>query len=148
MRVIAGQHKGRKLKTVRSDGTRPTSDKIKEAIFHKLGPFFTGGICLDLFAGSGALGIEALSRGMDRAIFIEKSSQAVRTIRANVEMLKMAQQCEIYRADASKALHKLSEGPNTFDLICIDPPYEQDIYQPIINKIISAHLLKDQAFIY
>src|SRR5690625_4127464 len=99
MRVIAGEFKSRHLKAVPGSNTRPTSDKIKESIFHMLGPFFEGGLCLDLFAGSGSLGIEALSRGMDKVIFVEKSSSAIRIIHKNVEMLKIESQCEIYRND-------------------------------------------------
>src|SRR5690625_6876170 len=89
MRVIAGSHKGRKLKSVPGKQTRPTSDKVKETVFHTIGPFFTGGKCLDLFAGSGSLGIEALSRGMEQAIFIDQYPKAVQTIKRNLQLLNI-----------------------------------------------------------
>ena len=79
MRVIAGERKGMPLKAVNGNTTRPTTDKVKESLFNILGPFFNGGVVLDLFAGSGGLGIEALSRGMDQAIFIEKDGKASKT---------------------------------------------------------------------
>src|SRR5699024_11846585 len=97
MRVIAGTHRGRLLKAVPGDTTRPTTDKIKEAVFHMLGPFFQGGTCIDLFAGRGALGIEALSRGIDHAIFIDKSPKAIHTINRNLKVLQLVVQLEIYR---------------------------------------------------
>src|SRR5690625_5258619 len=109
MRVIAGQFKGRRLKTVPGKNTRPTSDKIKEAVFHMMGPFFQGGQCLDLFAGSGSLGIEAYSRGMDSVTFIDHSNQAIKCIRTNVKELQMEDNSQIYRNDAFRAIHTLGK---------------------------------------
>src|SRR5699024_1467660 len=104
MRVIAGAYKGRALKSVPGTNERPPSDKIKESAFHLLGPFVEGGNCLDLFAGSGALGIEAMSRGMEKVVFVERSASAIRVIRKNVAKLEMEEKCEIYRNDAFRAL--------------------------------------------
>src|SRR5690625_6269218 len=84
MRVIAGEFKGRKLKAVPGMNTRPTSDKVKEAVFHMMGPFFRGGTCLDLFAGSGSLGIDALSRGIDHVIFFDKLFKSNKCIYLNI----------------------------------------------------------------
>src|SRR5699024_8993031 len=87
MRVIAGSCKGRYLKPVRGTFTRPTTDKVKEALFNRIGPFFDGGWGLDLYSGSGALGIEALSRGLDRMIFVDRNPQATKTIKENVRRI-------------------------------------------------------------
>lgn len=148
MRVIAGELKGRHLKAVPGSTTRPTSDKVKESIFHMLGPFFEGGLCLDLFAGSGALGIEAVSRGMDKVIFIEKSSAAIRIIHKNVEMLKIESRCEIYRNDAYRALQILTKKNLQFDLIILDPPYDKGYYKKVIDYIESRDLLQSNGKLY
>src|SRR5690625_4822655 len=121
MRVIAGNLKGRILKTVPGKSTRPTSDKVKEAVFHMLGPFFEEGICLDLFAGSGSLGIEDISRGMEQAIFIEKNGKAVKTIEENIKLVNIKDRVEIIRMDAYRSLRVLGKRQNQFDLIFIDP---------------------------
>lgn len=148
MRIIAGEHKGRQLKPVPGMKTRPTSDKIKEAVFHRMGPFFEEGQCLDLFAGSGALGLEALSRGMEKTVFVDSSIQAVKTIRHHVEMLKIEDKCEIYRNDAFKALDVLSKKEAQFSLILLDPPYDDMLYQSLIDRILEAELLRQDGLLY
>lgn len=100
MRVISGKYKSHPIKTVSNQKTRPTSDKVKEALFHSIGPYFPGGSALDLFAGSGGLGIEALSRGVDHVIFVDKDYQANQLIKENIRQLNLTEQCEIYRTDA------------------------------------------------
>src|SRR5690625_6853652 len=104
MRVIAGQFKGRRLKTVPGKNTRPTSDKIKEAVFQMIGPFFQGGTCLDLFAGSGSLGIEAISRGMESVVFVDKLGKAIHTIDENIKDLKLEKRTKVTRMKALRAL--------------------------------------------
>lgn len=148
MRVVAGKHKGRSLKTVKSEQTRPTSDKIKESVFQMLGPFFDGGICLDLFAGSGSLGIEALSRGMDKAIFIEKNQKAIKIVHDNIKQLKLTNQTEVYRNDALRSLSILRKRDLQFDLIFVDPPYGKLNDKEIMTYIIENNLLKKDGIIY
>lgn len=148
MRVIAGECKGRTLKTVKGLQTRPTGDKMKEAIFHRLGPFFQGGACLDLFAGSGALGIEALSRGMDHAVFIDQSKEAVKIIHHNVKQLKLNDRCEIYRNDAFRAMKILQKKLKKFDLILLDPPYDKVDYKRLMEELGSSELMKENCHIY
>ena len=89
MRVVSGICKGRALKAVPGNTTRPTTDKVKEALFNMIGPYFEGGIGLDLFAGSGGLGIEALSRGLDKVIFIDRDGKAIQTIHENIKTCKL-----------------------------------------------------------
>lgn len=148
MRVIAGDHGGRRIKDVPGATTRSTTDKVKEASFHRIGPFFNGGTCLDLFAGSGALGIEALSRGMDRTIFIDTHPKAIKVIHENTKALKLEEKCVIKRRDALRALHELGKEEQSFDLIVIDPPYHSTLYEDVLHKIYTYKLLADDGVIY
>jgi len=125
MRVIAGSLGGRRLKAPAGRRTRPTSDRVREALFAMLGEV-SGAVVLDLFAGTGALGIEALSRGAGRAVFVERDPAAIGALRANLEALGLpAEVAEVRRTDALKALQAAREGKETYDLLFIDPPYGQ-----------------------
>ncbi len=148
MRVIAGIHKGRQLKAVPGNNTRPTTDKVKESIFQIIGPFFQGGKALDLFAGSGSLGIEALSRGMDNCIFVDKHPKAIQIIRENTSLLRLEEQSEIFRADAFRALAAVAKRELRFDLIFLDPPYSKISYLELLETIIKEQLLNDEGIIY
>lgn len=148
MRVIAGEMKGRQVKAVPGNKTRPTGDKIKEATFHKIGPFFESGICLDLFAGSGSMGIEALSRGMEKAIFIDTSQTAIQTIHKNIKTFKLQERSEVYRNNALRALDILAKKQEQFDLIIVDPPYEKVDYDQVLEKIIENKVMREECIIY
>ncbi|MUK89550.1 16S rRNA (guanine(966)-N(2))-methyltransferase RsmD [Ornithinibacillus sp. L9] len=148
MRVVAGIHKGRQLKAVPGKSTRPTTDKVKEAVFQVMGPFFDGGICLDLFAGSGSLGIEAISRGMNRCIFIDKHPKAIQTIKENVRSLKIDESIEVFRADAYRALKAAAKRELTFKLIFLDPPYGKVDYEELLNEIVNHQLIETNGIIY
>jgi len=125
MRVIAGSHGGRRLKAPAGRRTRPTSDRVREALFAMLGPL-DGEVVLDLFAGTGALGIEALSRGAARAVFVERDSAAAGVLAENLSALSIAPaQAELRRGDALAALRSARERGEAYDLIFIDPPYGQ-----------------------
>lgn len=147
MRVIAGQLKGRRLKSVPGKNTRPTSDKVKEAAFHMIGPYFDGGQCLDLFAGSGALGIEAISRGMDRTIFVERNGMAIRTIYENIKEMKLENQIEIMRMDAKRALQIMNDQQFAFDLVLMDPPYKTSLLHKLLDQIIHLKLLTQNGIV-
>jgi 16S rRNA (guanine966-N2)-methyltransferase len=147
MRVIAGIHKGRKLKAVSGKSTRPTADKVKEAVFQVIGPFFNGGKVLDLFAGSGSLGIEALSRGMDFAVFIDQQAKAIHTIYDNLKSLSIADQAEVYRNDAFRALQALSKRKIEFDLILLDPPYKKVALEKLLYEIKKHELLGENGVV-
>jgi 16S rRNA (guanine966-N2)-methyltransferase len=123
MRVIAGRLGGRRLKAPRGRATRPTSDRVREALFAMLGDLQQASV-LDLFAGTGALGIEALSRGAGRAVFVERDPGAVRALRANLAALELdAPEADVRRGDALAALQSARERAETYDLVFIDPPY-------------------------
>ncbi len=141
MRVIAGEYKGFRLNTVQGTNTRPTTDKIKETVFHMLGPFFQGGVCLDLFAGSGALGIEALSRGMAKAVFVDNNLQAIKCIRKNIDHVKAIGQADIIRMDSFQAIKFFGRKKLTFDLILIDPPYGKFSIKKLIEAIVAEQIL-------
>lgn len=148
MRVITGSLKGRYIEAVPSTKTRPTSDKIKEAVFHIIGPYFDGGHALDLFAGSGSLGIEAISRGMESVTFIDYYHEAIRTIRKNIRQLKIENNSEVYRNDALRALQIFAKKRKQFDLIFIDPPYESKLYSELLKIISENDLIKQDGVIY
>ena len=133
MRIISGSRKGHPLQVPKS-GSRPTTDRTREAIFNILESRinFENIRVLDLFAGSGALGLEALSRGARHATLVEQSSEAVRTIRSNVGTLGFSDQCVIVRDDVFRFIKRQSD---TFDLIFADPPYEMEEVRALVEKI-------------
>lgn len=147
MRVIAGKAKGRALKAVPGQGTRPTTDKVKEAIFSMIGPYFDGGQALDLFAGTGGLGIEAWSRGVDHVIFIDKEKISIDTIRQNVAAVGAAEHIEIYRNDASRAMKALAKRGMQFHLIFLDPPYRMDDMDEWLIQMLDLQLIHSDAVI-
>lgn len=122
-RIIAGAARGRRLAAPRGLATRPTSDKVRGAIFNLLGQFFEGGAVLDLYAGTGALALEALSRGCERAVCVEADRGAVEVIRRNAEACGCGVRVEVLRARVDEALARLQAG--TFALVFIDPPYAE-----------------------
>ncbi|MBP1961156.1 16S rRNA (guanine(966)-N(2))-methyltransferase RsmD [Paenibacillus aceris] len=135
MRVISGTAKGRSLKAVPGISTRPTTDKVKEAIFSMIGPYFDGGQVLDLFAGTGGLGIEALSRGMDKAVFIDIEKKSIDTIQHNLQTAGLKDQAEIYRTDAARALKALAKRQQQFQLVFLDPPYKMKVIAELISAM-------------
>lgn len=147
MRVIAGEAKGRQLKSITGDNTRPTTDKVKEALFSILTPYLNGGIVLDLFAGTGGLGIEALSRGMSQAIFIDHNKNSIEVLNQNVNHCHFADRTEIYRNDAKRALKALKKRELSFDLIFIDPPYKQESYIELIDYLAEHNMVNDKGLI-
>ncbi|MFL5272510.1 MAG: RsmD family RNA methyltransferase [Anaeromyxobacteraceae bacterium] len=122
MRIVAGVARGRPLVAPRGQATRPTSDKVRGAVFNVLGQFFDGGAVLDLYAGTGALALEALSRGCERAVCVERDRGAAEALRANAERCGFADRLEIRREEVEAALPRLPRG--AFALAFLDPPYD------------------------
>lgn len=143
MRVVSGNRKGKSLKAVPGNSTRPTTDKVKEAIFNMIGPYFEGGTGLDLFAGSGGLGIEALSRGLEKVIFVDRDKMAIQTIYDNIEACGFQDQSEIYRNDAERAIKAVLKREIVFDLVFLDPPYKKQQIVRLIEMLDGANLLED-----
>ena len=123
MRVVAGVYGGRRLVAPPGDATRPTSDRVREALFSVLGVSVHGARVLDLFAGSGALGIEALSRGAASAVFVDRAPRAVTAVKANLEALGI--EAEVRRAEARAWLRTASARADAYDLVFLDPPYRR-----------------------
>ena len=123
MRVIAGTYGGRRLQAPPGEATRPTSDRVREALFSILGDRVQGARVLDLFAGSGALGVEALSRGAASATFVDSAPAAIRALRANLEAL--GAEAEVVRADALRWLRSAPAAARQYDLVFLDPPYRR-----------------------
>lgn len=121
LRVIAGSHGGRRLRAPAGAATRPTSDRVREALFSVLGDRVAGARVLDLFAGSGALGLEALSRGAASAVFVDSAPAAVAVVRANLIALDVT--ADVRRADARAYLRSARTAAHQYDLVFLDPPY-------------------------
>ena len=125
MRVIAGTRRSLPLKSVEGEGTRPTLDRYKETLFNILMPYIPGCRFLDLFAGSGAVGIEALSRGAESAVFVEQAREAIRCIEENIRFTKFEKESRVVKGDALNFIRGLREVP--YDVIFIDPPYGKEL---------------------
>lgn len=143
MRVIAGKARRLPLKTLKGNTTRPTQDRIKETLFNMLQPDIPGCRFLDLFAGSGAIGIEALSRGAHSAYFIEKNPEAVSVIRANLEFTKLQEDATIITKDVYTAITQLSVSEPAFDIIFMDPPYQM-LYEKKVLELLQTSSLVNQ----
>ena len=140
MRIISGTSKGRRLVTQRGQALRPTSDRVKESIFNILGGEVEGKSVLDLFAGTGNLGIEALSRGAKRALFVEKGRQALQLIQKNLLQCGMEGRAEILPKDVNRAIGMLNRKGEAFDLILMDPPYEKGLIRKTLMKLNSQKI--------
>ena len=142
MRITGGQAKGRILATPKGDSIRPTSDQVKEAIFNIIGHDLTGFLVLDLFAGTGNLGLEALSRGALKAVFVDKSRQSINLIRKNLSICGFEKSGIILRRDLSKGIANISlTGDNGFNLVFMDPPYGKGFLLKILKDLAKSSLL-------
>lgn len=144
MRVVAGKYGGRPLKTLEGKTTRPTTDKVKGAIFNMIGPYFDGGQVLDLYAGSGSLAIEAISRGMVSAVLVEKDRRAQAIISQNISMTKEKERFELLKMESNRALELVT---GQFDLVLLDPPYAKEQIVSDIIKMVERELLSDDVLV-
>ncbi|WP_420854662.1 16S rRNA (guanine(966)-N(2))-methyltransferase RsmD [Salipaludibacillus agaradhaerens] len=147
MRVISGKQKGTSLKSVPGHSTRPTTDKVKEAIFNMVGPYFNGGMMLDLYAGSGAMGIEALSRGMSKAVFVDRDRKAIETIYSNLKTVRCLEEAEVFKNEAKRALNAIKKKERQFDLIFLDPPYAKQTLADELAFIDTHNILLQGGYI-
>lgn len=138
IRIIGGTHRSRQLTVLDADGLRPTLDRVKETLFNWLGQDLTGQTCLDLFAGSGSLGFEAISRNAQSVTMVEKSSQVAQQLISNVQLLR-AENCQIINSEAQRFLAKNSLK---FDVIFLDPPYNSALLEQSL-RLITPHLAVD-----
>ena len=141
LRIIGGKFKGRKLAAFRGQSVRPTSDRVRESLFNILPVAWEGKTVLDLFAGTGGLGIEAISRGACRVVFIESHLHAIRTLEKNIAALNLADCCEVLQCSVEKGLSLLGKANRIFDVIFLDPPYEGGLADTSLSLLGSSDIL-------
>ncbi len=146
MRVIAGTARSMPLKTVRGMETRPTTDKTKETLFNVLQPDIPDCRFLDLFAGSGGIAIEALSRGAAHAVLVEQNGRAARCIQENLAFTRTAERAEVHKCEVLTALRRM-EGQKPFDVIFMDPPYDQGLEQQVLHYLADSTLADEYTVI-
>ncbi|OPX55743.1 16S rRNA m(2)G-966 methyltransferase [Oceanospirillum multiglobuliferum] len=147
LRIIAGEWRGRKLSFPDGEGLRPTGDRLRETLFNWLAYSVSGAKVLDLFAGSGALGFEALSRGAASAVFLDTYTPVVRQLRQNLEVLKCTQ-AEVHQTDALSWLSQSKAPASPFNLIFLDPPFGKGLLAPVCATLEQKGWLADDAWIY
>jgi RNA methyltransferase, rsmD family len=149
VRIISGEFGGRRLKAVPGQNTRPTTDKIKESLFNILGGYFDGGVMLDMYSGSGAVAIEAVSRGMDRAFLFENNRLAQKTIEQNIEITKSPEQFHLKRQNVKQGLKIIASDPafELFELVFMDPPYRLQEIVKDIEQLQELNLLSSDSVI-
>lgn len=142
MRVIAGIRKGHKLTAPKGNSTRPTEDRVKESMFNIISPIKREAFVLDLFAGSGSIGIEFLSRGAKKVFFVDKNPESILTIKKNLEHTKLIDKAIIIKNDSRDTVKRIKPGDPWFDYIYIDPPYaEENLFHKIIQLIAECGIL-------
>jgi len=144
VRIIGGEHRGRKLIFPDIPGLRPTGDRIRETLFNWLQPSLTGASCLDLFAGSGALGLEAASRGAGRVVMLDRSPVVVDQLRQNISLLSL-DQTQVEQADAITWLQRPAQQ---FDIVFIDPPFADELVQSACHGLVAGGWLRPDALLY
>ncbi len=145
MRIIGGTHRGRRVKFPLLPGLRPTGDRVKETLFNWLQPFIAGADCLDLFAGSGSLGLEAASRGAGSVVMLEQAGEAARQLRANAGALGL-DRARVEQGDALEWLDR--PAVERFDLVFLDPPFDRRVLEPACRLLAQGGWLKADALVY
>lgn len=145
LRIVGGQWRSRKLSFPAIEGLRPTPDRVRETLFNWLAPYIAGARCLDLYTGSGALGLEALSRGAASATFVDRDRLVTEQIRANLALLK-SDQGQVIQANANDWLKTMRDQP--FDIVFMDPPFRQGLVADDAALLVQQNLLAEQAIIY
>ena len=147
MRVIAGAFKGRRLVTPRGPATRPTADQVRIALMDTLTPWLTGARVLDLFAGAGGVGLEALSRGAAHATFVERDGRAVAALEANIRTLGVEGATRVLRLDVLRALARLAAEGQRFGIVFLDPPYDADLTAAPLEALGGGHVTAPEALV-
>jgi len=147
MRIVGGKHRSRILLSLEGKGTRPTMDKVREALYGRLGNWVEGKVVLDLFAGTGSVALEGISRGMASAVLVDGSAAAIDVIKKNVVALKEDERCMILRMEAMQALRYLKKKEKKFDFIYLDPPYGKVDLAKILSLIEEYGLLAPEGIV-
>ena len=146
MRVIAGSARSLPLKTIEGTDTRPTQDRIKETLFNMLQSDIPGCKFLDLYSGSGAIGIEALSRGAAKAVLVENSKKAVECIKDNLTFTKLADKADVMEMDVLSAINRL-KGKDVFSIVYMDPPYSNDYERDVLAALRNSDIIDEYTII-
>lgn len=147
MRIIAGLAKGRKILSPEGMETRPTLDRVKESIFNIIQGYVTDSRVLDVFAGTGSLGLEAVSRGASECSLVDKGTRTFELLKQNVEHLKFTDKCNCYNMDSYTALNEFAKKSKQFDIIFIDPPYSKEMIPPAFDIISKNSILHKDGII-
>ncbi len=147
MRIITGSAKGLKLKTPRGNAVRPTGDRVKETVFNILAGKIQGAAVADLFAGTGNLGLEALSRGAKGAVFVDNSHSSMNLLKENACLARLSDRAEFLRTDALAAIGRLDQDGRVFDLIFCDPPYNRGHVNTVLRRIDASGILDPQGVV-
>ena len=147
MRIIAGEAKNRIIKTRKGFDTRPTLESVKESLFSIIAPYIEGSVFLDLFSGSGSISLEAISRGAKRAVMIEKDGEALKYIIENIDNLGFSDRCRAYKNDVIRAIEILGRKNEKFDIIFMDPPYQDNVTKKVLKAIDKANILAEDGLI-
>ena len=147
MRIIGGQGRGRRLRSPKGAATRPTGDRVKQTLFDILAPRIGGCRFLDVFAGAGGIGLEALSRGAARVVLVDNNRAAVAAIEENLAALKCDGHVQVFRQDARVALASLADSGVRFDIVYVDPPYESSLYEELLEQVASTRLLEGDGIV-
>ena len=147
MKVISGTLKGRNIEGYNIDGTRPTMDRVKESLFATIQTNLKDSVVLDLFAGSGQLGIEAISNGASTCYFVDNNKEVIKVLNRNISNLNIKSNSKVILSDWKKALNDFANQGIRFDLIFVDPPYDYNVYEKILEKVSTLNLLNDNGLI-
>ncbi len=145
LRIIGGDWRGRKLDFPDAQGLRPTPDRVRETLFNWLMPVIHGARCLDLFAGSGALGLESLSRGAAEVVLVDSQPQVIAALQKNLDLLQAGTRAQLQQRDA---LQYLAQCRDRFDVVFLDPPYHQGLLQPCIDSLYEQDVLTARGYLY
>ncbi|MEG0855046.1 MAG: 16S rRNA (guanine(966)-N(2))-methyltransferase RsmD [Terrisporobacter sp.] len=147
MRVISGKVRGLKLNAPKNDDVRPTTDRVKESLFNMINSYMIESDILDLFAGTGSLGIECLSRGASRCIFVDSSKESIGIVKSNIKKARMENESVVLNTDFKSAIKSLASRNAEFDVIFMDPPYYKNMFSDALSAVDNNNLLKEDGII-
>ena len=147
MRVISGKARGLKLNTPKNDDVRPTTDRVKESLFNMINSYIMDSDILDLFAGTGSLGIECLSRGANQCIFVDNSKESINIVKSNIKKARVENESIVLNLDFKSAINSLSSKNKQFDVIFMDPPYYKNMFSDALSAVDNNNLLKEDGII-
>ncbi len=146
MRVIAGKARGLKLNTPKNDDVRPTTDRVKESLFNMINPYIMDSNILDLFAGTGSLGIECLSRGASKCVFVDKSKESIDIVKSNIKKARVESESIIINSDFKEAI-RVKIKNEKFDVVFMDPPYYKNLFIECLETIEESNILSEDGII-